>query len=250
MQPKRQSVLVSLVLPLLLTACAGAVSADTRVTLLTGERWEVRIEVVVTPEQDRLLAAQIGQSLDDLASEMRAEGLGAGWERDDRRDDGNVAYVISAEGHGLDELSTGFFNDEGMFRVDESSGARQIVFGYSPSDLLSAQRQTFTLRGGRIISSNGAPAGRGTVTWTNPTERMEAVLTEASPTAWLPYALVGAGAVLVVVAGVGVARTRRRDSLPGVPAPALGPGSYCSACGMALPETAVFCPGCGRRRMA
>jgi hypothetical protein len=250
--------LLAVCLLLILTACVSALSADTRVTLRADENWEAQVEIVFAPEQAQLAAGQVEQALDQAVSDMQGQGIEASWRRDDQRRDGNVAYRVSAKGQGLDKLNAAFFDNRAALYVDESSGQRQIVFSYYSGGLsLSVQRQTFTLVGGTIISSNGTLADSHTVVWTNPNGTMEAVLTEAPRYPWLSYALIGAGGVLLVGAILGFRRlTRSRNTLALAPAsaPSSAPSQVtattasCTICGAALPAEAAFCISCGAKR--
>jgi len=234
----------------LVASCGGAFSADTRVTLLADENWEVQVELVLTLQQAQLALGQIDQAMNELISELRATGVEAEWQSQDEREDGNVGYLITARGQGLDRLNTAFFDGQAALYADESSGQRQIVFRYNLINAI-AQRQTLTLRGGRILSSNGVQTDSRSVMWTNPNGPIEAVLTEAPRYAWLPYSLIGMGGLLFAVAVFGmVSRARRRAPAAGLAA-AAGPRqtvSFCSTCGAALPPEATFCPRCGAQR--
>lgn len=240
-------------LALLLTSCVSIHSTDMRVTFRADENWEAEMEIVLTPQQAQLTLGQIEPALNQAVAEMRSEGVEVQWKQQERREDGNIGYLVSAKGKGLDILNTAFFEGQAVLYVDESTGERQIVFSYTPGQAF-AQEQTFTLVGGKIISSNGTQTNGRTVTWVNPTGPMEAVLTEASPLGWLPYALIGGGGVLLIIAGVGIVASvvRRRQLASPAPeavfAPPPPPTARCANCGFALPEGAVFCPSCGMKR--
>jgi len=245
---------------LFLTSCVSALSADTRVTLRADENWEAQVEIVFAPEQAQLVLAQVEQALNQAVSGMQSQGIEAGWQRDDQRKDGNVAYRVSAKGQGLDGLNAAFFDNRATLHVDESSAQRQIVFSYYASGpAFSVQQQTFTLIGGKIISSNGTQTDSHTIMWTNPTGTMEAVLTEAPRYPWLPYVVIGAGGVLLVAAIFGivnVTRSRSGPVLPPVSAPVSQAASspvttmarFCVNCGAVLSAESAFCPQCGAKR--
>jgi hypothetical protein len=239
-------------LPLLLASCVTALSADTTVALRASENWVARADLVFTPAQVQLSAGQLDPAFSQLVANMKANGIKSEFEKT-ALDNGNTSYKLSAEGQGLEKLNTAFFNSQAALYVDESAGERRVVFSYY-AGLPFAQQETFTLVGGKIISTNGIQMDSHTITWVNPTGTMEAVLTEAPAyPAWLPYALVGAGGVLLVVAAIGVIRMRGQASRVGSPLPvisaqAVNSTQFCSNCGAALPAESMFCPTCGKKR--
>lgn len=220
--PKMKTRACLLPLALLLTACLPLPSPGTRITLRAGENWEARAELVFAPEQAQLAATQIEQELNDIVAQWRAQGLVAEWRRENARSNGNTPYVITASGQGLDKLNATFFDNQAILYVDKASGF--VVFRYVPgsSALSGTGQQTFTLVGGRILSSNGLQTDASTVIWSNPSATMEAVLTEAPLYPWLPHAFICAGAILLTVAAfglVGLLRARGATLKP----PAIAP---------------------------
>ena len=235
-----------------LSSCIPILSADIEITLSADEEWRAKTEVVFTQQQLGLLAGDIDNGFEEIVQEIRRSGVDAQWNRNEDRDDGNIGYVITASGQGLENLNDAFFDGNKAFTLDQSDGKRRIVFSHYPgnSSLGMVQNETFTLKGGRIISTNGRQIDRRTVTWTNPNGLMEAVLTE-SPN-YSAYVIIILGAILVVSATMlGVRRmSRKRSSSPTTHATDLTeiPAGFCTNCGSALPSAAVFCPKCGYQR--
>ncbi len=242
---------------ILLAACAPILSSDTRVTFRVGEAWEAQVEVVFAPEQVQRVGSQIDQALDQLVSDLSAQNIEAEWQQRDPDENGNIPYRVTAQGQGLEQLNQSFFDNQAVLYLDEASG--YVVFRYYPGSavLSGVQQQTFTLVGGRVISSNGLQSNANTVTWTNPQVAMEAVLTEAPRYPWLPYALIGSGGILLTVAIIGIVRLRQVPSTAPVVStavpelrPAIPTPTFCAACGAVLPVESAFCPVCGTKRPA
>jgi hypothetical protein len=214
-----------------LSSCIPILSADIEITLSADEKWRAKTEVVFTQQQLGLLAGNIDNGFEEIVQEIRRSGVDAQWNRNEDRDDGNIGYVITANGQGLENLNDAFFDGNKAFTLDQSDGKRRIVFSHYPgnSSLGMVQNETFTLKGGRIISTNGRQIDRRTVTWTNPN-----------------------GLIFVVSATMlGVRRmSRKRSSSPTTHATDLTeiPAGFCTNCGSALPSAAVFCPKCGYQR--
>jgi len=230
--------LLLVVLTLVLTACEGDV--DVTVDFYRGENWHA-VTVLSVPTEALALAGGAGaieRELDELVAAAAADGVRASWEKTEA--EGNLVYTIEMQGKGLDTLSRTVFDGEAEIYVDESTGQRLVHFSQYVSSGWGFSTQTITLRGGEIIAGNGRLVDDHTITWENPSGRIEATLTERSR--------LGLGGVLGIVAGIvvvtglilGAVRLWRRSrALP--PAP-------CPWCGFWIPEGARRCPGCGRRR--
>lgn len=273
--------LLALLIPALLTSCLPLRALDTRLTFRADENWEVRVELAFEPGQAQLAAAQIEQALNEYVSRRRAEGIEAKWERQQPNAEGNIPYVLTTRGQGLDKLNAALFDNRAMLYTDKGSG--YIIFQYAPDTLqLTGVRQTFTLVGEHVVSTNGLQTGNGVVVWKNPTQPMEAILTPLPRYPWLPYALIGAGGILILIAVVGVVNNLRyrralvppttepvQEAMSGEPtqpsteylvptesvAPIAPPPApmaqrYCHNCGNALASEAHFCPTCGAPRRA
>lgn len=255
----------------LLSSCGiSALSATTELTLYTGENWDAKTEIVFSADQIGLLKNQIDNSIAQQVSRLKDQGIDASWSQ--KEGGGRLTYIISLKGQGFDKANTYVFNGQPALRSSESSDGRQVTFRYDPrsSSYLIAQQQTFILHGGRILSSNGSQTGLGSITWRNPSTIMQATLTEAAPTSWLSYLMLGVGGVLVVAVVIGLRRnmTRRQaarlygyestsaytspsppvdvgPSVPPAPLHVTTARRYCTNYGASLPAEAGFCPDCG-----
>lgn len=242
---------------LALTSClAPALSSDMQVTFKTNEKWEAKMEIVFDRQTAQLVGSQIDKTLNDNVAEAQAEGIKIEYAPPVTRDNGDVVYTIKSSGQGLTQLNGFMFSNSAKIQTTTVAGERQITFSYRPITSI-ARKNTFTLIGGEIISSNGRKIDEQTVQWVNPTTTMQATLTEAAdfPT-WLPYTLIGAGAILLAVSFSGFGLTlfaafqpkpkpiRRSGPLPRLEQKP-PTNMFCPRCGETIPAESTFCPYCG-----
>ena len=238
LNPRLSGTLLLVLLALVLTACGGDV--DITVDFYRGENWQAVTALSVPVEALAMAggAGAIEKQLDEMVAAAAADNVRASWEKTEAED--NLVYTIEMKGKTLDTLSRAIFDGEAEIYADESSGRRLIHFSQYVSSGLGFNSQTITLRGGEIIAGNGRLVDDHTITWENPSGRIEATLTERSH--------FGLGGVLGIVAGIitvaclvagSVQWWRRSRALRPVP---------CPWCGFWIPEGARHCPGCGRRR--
>lgn len=242
---------------LALASClAPALSSDMQVTFKTNEKWEAKMEIVFDRQTAQLVGSEIDKTLNKNVAEAQADGIKIEYAPPVTRDNGDVVYTIRSSGQGLTQLNGFMFSNSAKIQTTTVSGERQITFSYRPTTSI-ARKNTFTLIGGEIISSNGRKIDEQTVQWVNPTTTMQATLTEAAdfPT-WLPYTLIGVGAVLIAVSFSGFGLTlfaafqpkpkpiRRTGTLPRLE-PKPPTNMFCPHCGETIPAESTFCPYCG-----
>lgn len=218
-----------LLLSALLTACTtGALSIDVALTLYTGENWKIQIDLVYSRQEIQFVGSQIEQWLASSVAEWQAQGMRASYNQQ-VLDDGNVNYRINASGQGFAKLNSAFF--DGLASISYDEAAKQITFSYLPVGEFfgAALARTFSLEGGKIITSNGVQEDNNTVTWVNPVNVMNATLTPALQPGLILSAAIGVVVLLVVVIVIGRRAGKKR----------------CYNCGARLPRRAEFCTGCG-----
>ena len=248
-----------------LAGCAGAI--DQTITFLADEAWESQATLSFPAEVAVLIGSQVDDELNALQQRIEAQGGEMQWAR--RDENGASAYTITAAGRGYDILSDITFSDMSV-QVSEPDGRRQLTFTAAPA--ADAAGQTLTVVGGEILSGNGTISG-DSVSWVNPSQVMQAVLTEQGGATPLPIAPI-AGGVALILLGLLLAwyllrqramtpawtadpvppspPTRRTPDEPGGPAAArptpIGAqagGPVCVNCGAALRPAARFCATCG-----
>ena len=243
---------------LLLSACVTILSEDMDIELRPKETWAMQVQFTVPAAEAQANALLFNQSLNEFVADIQAKGSSAEWQILELDEEGHQPYRITMSGQGYDTLNNGVFGGETVItRDDDSSNPQQLHFQLGTNDISigEAFQTTFTLRGGKILTSNGTQTNNTTVTWANPAETMEAVLLEPSVIHWqaILFILVGVGVV-----GAGILQWRR--SSQAIPTPQ--PTRYfpqddppqrlfvnCGHCVTQMPAEAKFCPNCGRERM-
>ncbi len=240
MRPYRLRALsIALILWLLvsygLTACgAAALSIETKATLYTDEYWDAETNITYAAQQIALTGSAIDQGFASAISQWQALGITANLSKT-TLDTGNLKYHLTLSGQGFSKLNTALFDNTAQITYDSSTTPSQISFKWAPVGTLFglALSRTFTLKGSKVLSSNGIVSGES-VTWINPTQTLQATLTPA-PRLNLPLILgiVGGTALL----GGAIFFIARQLS-----------GSKCPNCGAKIPRGAEFCPECGEMK--
>lgn len=217
---------VPIILGAVLSSCEIEIDVDLQqtITIYRNEVWESEMtahfaaELIdtlmagdeLTPESEREFIQTYLPELED--SEVEIE-----WESQ-INEFGDLIYNVHMEGRGLDTLKSSLFDEDTRLEIIEIERKRRVIFSHEIGYPESIMRSyTLTLIGGDIISSNGQMIDDSAVRWSNPSGRIEAVLTEKSqfPTLQI-LVLLGAGcallAVALLVAGGVVFYSKRRKS--------------------------------------
>lgn len=196
-------IVVSLLGALLLSGCGGAVAQE--VWLNGGGKWEARIALTLNPDERTLMGSDLEEMFEKAAQEAEGSGDSFEWSQSEG-DDGSVTYDIKSSGSGLDALNQEMFDDDATIYKDEQG---HVHIRWNPYSTTSAFRKyALTIHGGKIISSNADEETKDSVTWYNPSGRIEVEMTEKSN---LMGILIGSGgacaciaALVVIVGGAGV----------------------------------------------
>lgn len=228
----RLAVLLVAALAVLLAGCeAVALSAEVSVKLQRDERWSVRAEIVYAQVQYQMVGSLIDQGLNQELARIRGLGARANTRKQTLRS-GDVRYTITASGQGYPSINAAFFDGQPAFSVVPGSDPPQVKFSYVPLGTFfgAALNRSFSLNGGQVLSSNGMQASKGTVSWVNPTNVMQATLTPSSALS-LTTLIAGLGVLAAVGLLVAVVRKAGRKR--------------CPYCGARLPRSAQYCGVCG-----
>jgi len=220
---------VAILLASSLSACTtGALSINVNLILYSGENWRIQIGLVYSRQEIQLVGPQIEQWLAASVSEWQAQSIQASYSKK-VLDDNNIRYQITASGQGFAKLNNAFFDGLANIYYDEIT--KQIEFSYLPvGEFFSAAlSRTFSLNGGKIISSNGAQMDSNTVTWVNPVNVMNATLKPGLHPGLLAGFLVGFLVFLIAIIGISRRAGKKR----------------CYNCGARMPGRADFCTECG-----
>lgn len=199
-----------IVLGTVLSSCEIEVDVDLQqtITIYRNEVWEAEMTARFAAELvdtlmagDELTPESEQEFIQTYLPELEGTEVEIGWESQ-INEFGDLIYNVHMEGRGLDTLKSSLFDEDTRLEIVEIERKRRVVFsheiGYPESIVRS---YTLTLIGGDIISSNGQMIDDLAVRWSNPSGRIEAVLTEKSQFPFLPIlVLLGAGCVFLAVA--------------------------------------------------
>ncbi len=254
---KRFALIMAVCFGLLLSSCGqyfSILSTDTQLNLSGNEAWSIQHKMVL-PGVAKLLVEQNQASLDQQIATYRAQGINASWlQVPQSQGETTVSYQLSISGTGFDRLNTVIFNGETVVSQDPSD-PKQVIFRHLPysSPFMQGQTNTFTLKGSKVLNTNGNILSDGRVQWVNPSGEMSAVVSTAGRLTLLWVLLMVLGGIGLLVAGLGISGRlpERRQKTP-VPAyasqqvpPAAIQSKYCPQCGKANPMQAGFCTDCG-----
>lgn len=232
------------------SSCVPITSIDIEVALKQADSWDVDANLVTDGGSNQEGAILISQGLNELQAQLADSGLEMEWKQLSTDRDGNTPFEILMDDASPEIINSVFFSD-GTLSIQEVDGERQVVFYSEPLTSYIINDYSVTLKGKRVLSSNGEQIGGGTVRWVNPRGTMEAVLVEGRPGLSPDVQLLIVGALLIGAAVVYFAKTRTPARTPGHgrPVQVVQPlHSACKKCGLQMPPTSQFCPRCGTRR--
>lgn len=235
-----------------LSACISILSEDVEIELRPNEMWNTQLYFTVPQDEAQANAMLLSQSLNEYITEIQNKGIAAKWQALELDEDGNQPFLISVSGQGYGMINNTIFGAKPVIIVDETSGDTKLHFQLDANDISlgAVSQSTFTLKGGKILESNGHQLSNTTVTWSNPAETMTAVFLA-------PKAL-DLGDILVVIfmggiIGIGIIQGRRfshkKARLTSTSNFTSTLITYCGHCGTQMPLHARFCPTCGKEHM-
>jgi hypothetical protein len=199
--------LAGLLLVLLIGGCIPIEAVDTEITLQTQERWQMGLDITVTPDSGMTVAQLENEMLSQFNTQnLQSQGIQVNSSAEEDKD-GRIIIQLIFEGQGLDLLNQTLSGGSTILREDRQGGRDVIVFEMAPVMQFGSMDFQLTLKGARVISSNGVEQGGNQVTWTNPTQSMQAVLAKPALFDTLPVILLIVGGILAFVGLIGLLTT-------------------------------------------
>ena len=199
--------LAGLLLVLLIGGCIPIESVDTEITLQTRERWQMGLDITVAPDSGMTVAQLETEMLSQFNTQtLQSQGIQVNSSAEEDKD-GRIIIQLIFEGQGLDLLNQTLSGGSTILREDRQGGRDVIVFEMAPVMQFGSMDFQLTLKGARVISSNGVEQGGNQVTWTNPTQSMQAVLAKPALFDTLPVILLIVGGILAFVGLIGLLTT-------------------------------------------
>ncbi|HOG79356.1 MAG TPA: hypothetical protein PK454_06340 [Anaerolineaceae bacterium] len=199
--------LAGLLFVLLIGGCIPIESVDTEITLQTRERWQMGLDITVAPDSGMTVAQLENEMLSQFNTQtLQSQGIQVNSSAEEDKD-GRIIIQLIFEGQGLDLLNQTLSGGSTILREDRQGGRDVIVFEMAPVMQFGSMDFQLTLKGARVISSNGVEQGGNQVTWINPTQSMQAVLAKPALFDTLPVILLIVGGILAFVGLIGLLTT-------------------------------------------
>ncbi len=174
--------------------------------------------MVIRAPQDQvsMYNADLVAQFDSLAQESTRNDIEFKWELGEIDSDGNIDIIINAQGTGFEKWNE-WIQYPGSLQSDELLGETVISFQLSMIETALGQGLTnsFTLTGGKILSTNGKMLDANSVSWVD-SYQMEAVMEPTNINMNLGIIVAIAGIILLAI--IIVLTTRK--SLSTTPQPA------------------------------
>lgn len=189
--------LIGFLLVFSLVGCMTIVSSDSQLRLRGNEKWDLRVTFEVPSAEAVLYGKELGSQLNQIITSAESLGVIGKWEEGKVSSTGNKPYSIFLRGKSFDQLNSVF---PGSINVEKTKvdGLNRVHVAVNSSDLLGSENSTFTLIGGKIVSSNGNQNKNNSVKWLN-ADDIEAYIEEPASPFWT-YLLLILGSVFILLA--------------------------------------------------
>jgi len=165
------------------------------------------LDITVAPDSGMTVAQLENEMLSQFNTQnLQSQGIQVNSSAEEDKD-GRIIIQLIFEGQGLDLLNQTLSGGSTILREDRQGGRDVIVFEMAPVMQFGSMDFQLTLKGARVISSNGVEQGGNQVTWTNPTQSMQAVLAKPALFDTLPVILLIVGGILAFVGLIGLLTT-------------------------------------------
>lgn len=276
----KKLILISVAAALLLSGCMiSLVSMDSRLTLTADEKWDMQIDVVLPGDVAQAYGADLVSQIGESVQELEDQGVSVDYELSDADRVGNITLKVRFRGQGY-ELFNEVLGTSGSIST-EQQGNKKLVHVYIvdiASGISVTNGSTYTVKGGRILSTNGNQVNATTAEWFNGTAIEVTMEEPGAGVSGLGIALIVLG-VLFVAFAIGwrmgwfkrraqpqpsaaadwspqdftVAPVTQSNPPPSAvapiatPAPPTQAARFCSHCGASLSAQARFCNKCGKQ---
>jgi hypothetical protein len=212
------AVTIGCLLLLFLSGCGmGRLSLE--LTLYRNERYQMDFITHMSPQDFAWIGRpEYEQQLEARIAQARAEGHDASLEIEEEHGSDSVRYVISLKGQGYGDLTSQGFRVECVtYRGRDAISVYVQPFAFAMTGPVSS----LTLRGAKILESDGVELDRGVVTWHDLNDGAYAVLLPKGSVDWATVfqwvlGFVVLGGVIAGIAFGGVALVRARERRDGV----------------------------------
>ena len=276
----KKLILISVAAALLLSGCMiSLVSMDSRLTLMADEKWDMQIDVVLPGDVAQAYGADLVSQIGESVQELEDQGVSVDYELSDADRAGNITLKVRFRGQGY-ELFNEVLGTSGSIST-EQQGNMKLVHVYIvdiASGISVTNGSTYTVKGGKILSTNGNQVNATTAEWFNGTAIEVTMEEPGAGVSGLGIALIVLG-VLFIAFAIGwrlgwFKRKAQPQTAPAAdwspqdftaapvaqsnpppsavapvppPAPPVQAARFCSNCGAALAAQARFCNKCGTR---
>jgi hypothetical protein len=198
---RKTAIFLILLAGLLLSACVPIVSAETVLELKSDEQWTMMIDLEVTGDQSTILSMGINELLSQSTTELQQKGVTTEYSQEDSKQEGNTIHRLSFSGQGFSVLNETMFGGTNAVSWDPASGEERITFLFDAGqlELPTAMAQSFTLKAGKIVSSNGVQDGSKAVRWDNPSGTLQALMEKPSSFS-LGFPNIGIWEIVIILA--------------------------------------------------
>lgn len=205
--------IILLLASLLLAGCGITVVSSTgSLTLSPNERWALEYEFEFLAQEVALYGNQLSSGFEEFVNYAREAGVTASWENKGTNNAGNVVYQLKASGTTYESFIV-IMEGEGELSTFEQDNKTLLLFQMPPLLGSNSQKVDFTLKGGKVVETNGMQSGSNKVTW-NTADTMYAVMELPTANGWVWLLLIA-----VVMGGVVAAAvlTKKKTGLAAYP---------------------------------
>ncbi len=253
-----------------LSGCLTVISADSTLELMANEHWKFRTELKVPEFEVLTYGSTISEQFNNEVVKAESVGVKLDWKLVEGSSDGFVLYIIEAKGNNYESWNNWIGTVDSLQVVGDSD---EPLVNFSLSLLTSGLNlglsNTFILKGGKVLDSNGTVLNTNSVKWINPVTMYASM--EYPNLNFPPWVFMVGGAVLLLIVLIIIILSvqKNKSQYPHNYHPSNYPRNYpnnrggipsnrrninqnrrsvryCSGCGKPLSDGARHCIYCGK----